>query len=85
MTDELLRNTIMKVLFRVDPVPMRRRTLAAECEIAMGTAISKESFDSEIAALRRAKLIGEGRDGILGEEIHFLTVAGQAEARRAFG
>ncbi len=85
MTDELLRNTIVKVLWRVAPAPMRRRTLAAECEVAMGTVISKESFDSEIAALRRARLVGEGRDGILGEDMHFLTAAGQAEARRAFG
>jgi hypothetical protein len=85
MTNELLRNAIMKILFRCHPAPVRRPPLAAECEIALGTTITTAEFDAEIAALRRERLIGEGRDGILGHDMYFLTAAGQAEASRAFG
>ena len=85
MTNELLRNAIVKVLYRVHPTPLRRRTLAAECELALGTALTTTEFDAEIAALRRAKLVGECRDALLGEDTHFLTAAGQAEAARVFG
>ena len=85
MTNELLRNAIMRILFRVHPAPLRVRPLVAECEIALGSVLSKADFDAEVAALRRAGLVGEGRDGILGEAMLFLTNAGQAEAARAFG
>lgn len=85
MTNELLRNAIMKILFRCHPAPVRRPPLAAECEIALGATITTAEFDAEIAALRRERLIGEGRDGILGHDMYFLTATGQAEASRAFG
>ena len=85
MTNELLRNAIVKILYRVHPAPMRRPPLSSECEIALGATITTAEFDSEIAALRRAGFIGAGRDGILGHEMYFLTNAGQAEASRAFG
>ena len=85
MTNELLRNAIMKILFRCHPAPVRRPPLAAECEIALGTPLTTAEFDAELAALRRERLIGEGRDGILGHDMYFLTATGQAEAARAFG
>lgn len=85
MTNELLRSAIMRILFRCHPAPVRRPPLAAECEIALGATITTAEFDAEIAALRRERLIGEGRDGILGHDMYFLTTIGQAEASRAFG
>ena len=85
MTNELLRNAIMKILFRCHPAPVRRAPLAAECEIALGSTITTAEFDAEIAALRRERLVAEGRDGILGHDMYFLTATGQAEASRAFG
>ena len=85
MTNELLRNCIVKILYRVHPVPMRARPLAAECEIALGTVLSKTDFESEIAFLKRERLLANGRDGILGEERYWLTDLGQAEASRFFG
>ena len=85
MTNELLRNAIVRILFRVHPAPMRRPPLSAECEIALGRTLTVAEFDAEIAALRAARLVGEGRDGILGQDMYFLTATGQAEASRAFG
>lgn len=86
MTDETLRNTIVRILHRVHPAPLRLDTLAAECEIALSTPLSKADFDRELGALRDARLVGTGRTGLAGcAEMAFLTAAGQAEAARAFG
>ena len=85
MTNELLRNAIVKILYRCHPAPVRRAPLAAECEIALGTPLTTAEFDAELAALRRERLIGEGRDGILSQPMYYLTATGQAEAARAFG
>ena len=86
MTDETLRNSIVRILHRVHPAPLRLDTLAAECEIALSTPLSKADFDREVRALKDARLIGTGRTG-LGDcaEMAFLTIAGQAEAARVFG
>lgn len=85
MTNELLRNAIMKILYRCHPAPVRRPPLAAECEIALETPLTTAEFDAELAALRRERLVAEGRDGIFGHDMYFLTTYGQAEAARAFG
>ena len=85
MTNEILRNAIMRILYRCHPAPVRRPPLASECEIALGQTLTTAEFDAELAALRSAHLVGSGRDGILGHEMYFLTNAGQAEASRAFG
>ena len=86
MTDETLRNSIVRILHRVHPAPLRLDTLAAECEIALSTPLSKADFDREVRSLKDARLIGMGRTGI-GDcaEMAFLTARGQAEAARAFG
>ena len=86
MTDETLRNSIVRILHRVHPAPLRLDTLAAECEIALSTPLSKADFTREVRALRDAHLVGLGRTG-LGDcaDMAFLTAAGQAEAARCFG
>lgn len=85
MTNELLRNAIVKILYRVHPAPLRKRPLAAECEIALGATLTVSEFDAELSFLRRENLVACGRGGILGEEQYWLTPTGQAEASRAFG
>ena len=67
MTNELLRNCIVKILYRVHPAPLRKRPLAAECEIALGATLTVSEFDAELSSLRRENLVACGRDGILGE------------------
>lgn len=86
MTDEMLRNAIVRILHRVHPAPLRQDTLSAECEIALGRALTRDEFAREIAALKGAHLIGTGRTGI-GDcaDMAYLTQAGFAEAARAFG
>ena len=86
MTDETLRNTIVRILYRVHPSPLRLDTLAAECEVALSEGLTRVDFRRELEALKAARLIGTGRTGI-GDcaEMAFLTARGQAEAARAFG
>ncbi len=86
MTDETLRNTIVRILYRVHPAPLRLDTLAAECEVALSEGLTRVDFRRELDALKAARLVATGRTGI-GDcaEMAFLTARGQAEAARAFG
>ena len=84
MTNELLRNAIMRSLHRVHPTPLRRATLCAEVELALGAPLTTREFDDESSALRRLGLLAIGRDEMLGTPLYSLTRAGQAAAAKAF-
>lgn len=86
MTDEMLASSIVRILYRVHPAPLRRETLASECEVALSRVLSKEEFDRELGALVQRGLVRTGRIGILGNvESLFLSQTGFAEAARIFG
>ena len=55
MIDEMLRNAICRILYRVHPAPLRVETLESECEIALGRVLTREEFqqvDSVLFAMQ---------------------------------
>ena len=86
MRDEMLRNAICRILYRVHPAPLRVDTLESECEIALGRVLTREEFRRELGALGQADLVRTGKMGLLGDaETAMLTATGVAECARAFG
>ena len=86
MMDEMLRNAICRILYRVHPAPLRADTLESECEIALGRVLTREEFRRELDALVRADVARIGKIGPLGAvETVLLTQTGVAECSRAFG
>ena len=86
MRDEMLRNAICRILYRVHPAPLRTDTLESECEIALGRVLSRDEFRRELGALEQGDVVKVGRMGLLGSvETAMLTQTGVAECARAFG
>lgn len=87
MIDEMLRNAICRILYRVHPAPLRKDTLASECEIALGRVLTREEFDraldgvvqADVARIGKIRLLAASVDGV------FLTQTGVAECSRVFG
>lgn len=86
MMDEMLRNAICRILYRVHPAPLRVDTLESECEIALGRVLTREEFRRELGALVQADVARIGKIGLLGTvETVLLSQTGVAECARAFG
>lgn len=87
MIDEMLRNAICRILYRVHPAPLRVDTLASECEIALGRVLTREEFHRALDGLVRADVARIGKIGLLAAEVDgvFLTQTGVAECSRLFG
>ena len=87
MRDEMLMNTICRILYRVHPAPLRKDTLASECEIALGRVLTREEFYRALDGLVRADVARIGKIGLLAASVDgvFLTQTGVAECSRVFG
>ncbi len=87
MIDEMLRNAICRILYRVHPAPLRKDTLASECEIALGRVLTREEFDRALDGVVRADVARIGKIGLLAASVDgvFLTQTGVAECSRVFG
>ena len=88
MIDEMLRNAICRILYRVHPAPLRKDTLASECEIALGRVLTREEFQRELIGLVQTDVVRVGKIGLpLAASVDgvFLTQTGVAECSRVFG
>ncbi len=86
MIDEMLRNAICRILYRVHPAPLRVETLESECEIALGRVLTREEFRKELKSLQGDGIVKTATGGALGPaETALLTATGWAECQRVFG
>ena len=82
MKNPLLNAAIMRTLSRLDPVPVRKDTLAAEIDIALAEPVTTLAFDAALADLRQGGFVAVRRDRLLGCETVALTQRGRREAAR---
>lgn len=82
MTNPLLNAAIMKIVSRLDPVPVRIETLRAEVDIALAEPITTIEFDAALSQLRRRAYLAVGEDPLLGCRTAALTAKGRKEAAR---
>ena len=82
MRNPLLNSAIIRILARLDPVPVRRDTLAAEIDIALAEPVTTVAFDAALADLRHGGWIAVGEDRLLGCRTAALTAKGRKEAAR---
>lgn len=85
MNNPDLRNALMRLLWRCDPLPVMKRTAASEMDIALSAPVSTAEFDEALAALRDEGLLRLAQNRLLGETVLSLTREGIAECQRAFG
>ena len=67
MKNPLLNAAIMRTLSRLDPVPVRKDTLAAEIDIALAEPVTTLAFDAALADLRQGGFVAVRRDRLLGQ------------------
>ncbi len=82
MKNPLLNAAIMRTLSRLDPVPVRKDTLAAEIDIALAEPVTTLAFDAALADLRQGGFVAVRRDRLLGCDTAGLTPRGRKEAAR---
>jgi len=82
MKNPLLNATIMRILSRLDPVPVQTDTLAAEIDISLAEPVTTVQFRAALADLRRMRLVAVGEIQMLGVETVRLTDAGRREAAK---
>ena len=82
MRNPLLTSAIVRILARLDPVPLVMDTLASEVDIALAEPVTTVAFDAALADLRRGGWIAVGEDRLLGCRTAALTAKGRKEAAR---
>lgn len=82
MKNPLLNATIMRILSRLDPVPVQTDTLQAEIDISLAEPVTTVQFRAALADLRRMRLVAVGEIQMLGVETVRLTDKGRGEAAK---
>lgn len=81
MRNPALTSAIVRVLLRLDPVPVRVDTLAAEIDLALAEPVTTAEFRAALADLRRRRAVAVGEDPLLGVETAALTDRGRRLAQ----
>lgn len=82
MKNPLLNATIMRILSRLDPVPVQTDTLQAELDISLAEPVTTVQFRAALADLRRMRLVAVGEIQMLGVETVRLTDKGRGEVAK---
>ena len=80
MRDVSLEMSILKILDRLAPVPLREKTLAAEATIAVDRELDTEEFGDALRSLKERNLVRLGKSMLDVEQV-WITEAGRAALR----
>ena len=86
MNNPLLKQAILRVIYRLDPIAVVVETLAAEVDLALPRSerVTVETFRLAISELEHGGIVERSEDGLLGREMIRLTEKGR-EAVKAGG
>ena len=82
MKNPLLIAAILRIVARLDPVPVRVETLQAEVDLALADPVTTISFEAALSHLRRRAYVATSDDPLLGCRTVALTPKGRKEAER---
>lgn len=85
MVNPNLRAAVIRILYRLDPVPVKKETMAAEIDIGLAEPVTTNEFNEVLNDLRREGIINTGTDIVLGVELIELTFDGRLQAKRILG
>jgi hypothetical protein len=82
MINTQLRLAIIKILYRLDGVPLREETLKAELEIAVATPLTTTEYQQTMATLVEQGLCFKTHDDLLNEDTYSLSFTGREAAKK---